>query len=760
MGKLNIIKSNFTGGEIDPRLRGRVDSPRYANGMATCENAYPLVTGGVTRRPGLRFVDNDGAGKTVRLIPFNILRSDVSPAALQGYIVEFRSDNLIHFYTNGALIKNGGADYSIASPFTSTDLFKIRYAQFNNILYLVHPDFAPQMLVRTTDTSWSISDVSITMNPAFNAQSPIGVSQITRSGSVATVTTGAVSGSTTTVKNIYTVDPVTGLTNPNFSVDYTTNTNYSGVAHGYKTGQFVRIAGAVQAEYNGDFQITVIDPTTFTYSVAGAPATPATGTITATGIIGITRSGSIATAVLPAPANFKSNQLMRMAGAGQAEYNGDFAVTVVDSTHFTFPVTGTPATPATGTITAQPLHWNAATGYPAAITFFEQRMILAGTKAAPQTVWGSESGNLTNFSTGTGDSDPFKFLLSAATSQIVQLTALKHIFIETLDKDMSMEGGTDKPLMPSNVQIKVQTHYGCREKVRPFVIGNELIFITRHGKKLRSLVYEMLSDTYKAPDVSVVSAHLLAAGIIVMAYQAEPVSIIWMVTADGKLLSVTFDRDQDVVAWARHTTDGVFRDVTVIPYNEADQVWVAIERTVNGVTNTYVEVLDSGLNTDAALTGTDATGKTTWTGLTHLEDKTVDILADGVVMPQQVVSGGQIILPRTAKTVEIGLHYDTTIIDLPPEIPGTMGTAQGQAVSVNKITVRLHEAVGCSINDMKIPFRQFGTSILDNNVKPFSGDKFISNIGWAEQGVVSIKQTQPLPFTVLAIIKEVTINGG
>ena len=66
----------------------------------------------------------------------------------------------------------------------------------------------------------------------------------------------------------------------------------------------------------------------------------------------ITRSGSTATVTLASPVNWQSGSTVTIAGAAQTEYNGDFTITVTDSTHFDYEVTGTPTTPATGTITA------------------------------------------------------------------------------------------------------------------------------------------------------------------------------------------------------------------------------------------------------------------------------------------------------------------------------------------------------------------------------------------------------------------------
>lgn len=110
----------------------------------------------------------------------------------------------------------------------------------------------------------------------------------------------------------------------------------AGAAHGLTTGDSVTIAGADQAEYNGLVTVTVTGASTFTYDIAGAPASPATGTITYTKNHGL----SVGDTVI-------------IAGATQTEYNGTYTVvTVADSQHFTYTFAGSVTTPATGTITA------------------------------------------------------------------------------------------------------------------------------------------------------------------------------------------------------------------------------------------------------------------------------------------------------------------------------------------------------------------------------------------------------------------------
>ena len=795
MAKGYSIQTNFAGGALDPKLHGRVDLPIYGNSAKTLLNAFVHRTGGAERRPGLRFIDNEGTGASVviRLIRLGVFRKDLSPPALQYYVIEIKSDNTIDFYTNGAKI----AGASIASPYTGLDLLKLRYAQFDSVLYLTHPEKHPQMLKRTSDTVWTIADVPFRLPNAFPTQAALTVSSATYAGGIITVTTAIAHGYYTDeyVKttgftpsgyngtNKITVTGATTFTftSSDFGVVSALGTaqgviqlTYSGVnitanmpvSHGYNTGEIISISGATQSAYNGDFAITT-------------PDVPDDKTI-----VSITRATQTATVTCPSH-GYSTGHWVEMSGIIQEEYNGEFQITVTDGNVFTYTVSGSPTTPAvgfmlarklnpftftytaltaptsisSGTIASKRLLWGTS-GYPSAIAFFEQRMILANTKPQPQTVFGSRVASIYDFKLGeTADSDPFEMTVQAASTPINHLVAAKKITAMTLDKEVSIKGSADKALTSTDVLIEEISQYGSREGVEPLLIGSELVYVSRHGGRIRAMSYALDTDGYNSPDINIMSVHLTGASIVRMVYMREPNPLLFCVNSAGQLAVAAYDKDYAINAWSSYTTDGVIKDAVVIPYNDKDWVWVVVQRTIGGTVYNYVEYFDDTLNTDSAITATHA-GQATWTGLSHLEGKTVDILADGVVMPSQVVASGQITLPRTAQSVEIGLHYGTTIELLPVEVPTGLGTAQGQAVSVSKVIVRLSNSIGCTVDGDVLPFRKFGADILNENVLPFTGDKEKTRSGWSDRGVVKIEQTQPLPLTVLAVIREVTVNGG
>jgi len=167
-------------------------------------------------------------------------------------------------------------------------------------------------------------------------------------------------GSVNSLPRVLSAVLVNGYGSANFIISMSGNgvTTTATVAStsGLVTGQTVTVAGASIGAMNGTFTITVATGTTFTYLSAGN-GTP-TGTITyvpALPITSITRSGATATATLAQAnttlASIALTVYVTISGAVETDYNGTFQATFVDSTHFTYTVANSPASPATGTIT-------------------------------------------------------------------------------------------------------------------------------------------------------------------------------------------------------------------------------------------------------------------------------------------------------------------------------------------------------------------------------------------------------------------------
>jgi hypothetical protein len=405
---------------------------------------------------------------------------------------------------------------------------------------------------------------------------------------------------------------------------------------------------------------------------------------------------------------------------------------------------------------------------PKCVSFFEQRLVFAGTTNNPQTLFFSKSGDYENFTTGTADADAMIYTIASnQVNAIESIKATRTLIVMTTGGEFTVSSGaTDNPITPTNLNIRKQSNYGSAG-VDALSIGNATIFLQRAKRKIRELAYNFDSDGYLAPDLTILSEHISSSGIIQMDYQQEPFSVVWCVRTDGSLVGMTYNRLQDVVAWHSHDFGGTntkCKSVAVIDIDTSeDQVYVIVERTINGSTKKYVEYLtpydfNSSLTTfhyvDSGL-GYSGSATTTLSGLSHLEGETVKVIVNGATHPDRVVSSGQITLDRSATTAKVGLGYVSSLQTMRLD-EGARGTDQTKTKRIYDVTVRFFETVGAKVgpnesNLDEIPFRDSSAAMSDP-VPLFTGDKeteFPSDYG--TDGFVLVKQEQPLPMTILAI---------
>lgn len=662
--RANLIKTNFTAGEISPRLMGRVDIARYANGAKIIENAVCVVQGGVVRRPGTRFAAAAKYGdRTARLIPYVFNRS-------QAYMLEF-GDGYLRIYQNGRqLVNDDNTPYEIASPYTVDMLSEVNYVQGADTMFLVHQSVPPHRLQRKGQTDWVLEAAPFIVEPFDEIR---GTPEKWCKPSVKEFV-----GSEITL-TLSDAEPADDDDSPAF-----TGTGWVSE----DVGSYVRInSGLVLIKSITSAQIAV---------------------------------GTIRT---------------------------DLSATQAASP---------------GAWTREDTVWTEEFGYPGAVTLYQQRLVLAGSPQYPQTIWWSETGVYLSFELGTDDDDAISFTLSSdQLNPIVHLAQMNTLIALTYGGEFTITAGSDAAITPTNISVKNPSPYGCNS-IRPVRVGTEIMFIQRAGKKLYAVAYDPDSYvSYSANDLTVLAEHITVGGVLDMAYQQQPDAFVWLIRADGVLVTMGIDRAQDVVAWSRQITDGVFESVASIPSESDDVIYVLVRREVNGQTVRYVEVFDSTLNTDSAVTGSSSEGATTWTGLSHLNGKTVDVVADSSVMPQVTVTDGQITLSRKAKKIEVGLHYETTIQTLTPEISTTEGTTQNARKRTSEVTLRFMETTGAECNGQVIPFRTFGPKILNQPAPLFTGDHYFGKLGWERgEDTLIIQQRQPLPFHLLAIIFTFSSNGG
>ena len=453
---------------------------------------------------------------------------------------------------------------------------------------------------------------------------------------------------------------------------------------------------------------------------------------------------------------------------------------VTDTTHVTADFIG-PNASATTAVTGWRLGaFSGTTGYPAVVTFFEQRLVWAATTTRPQSIFFSVSADYTSHAPTNYDGvvlDDSGFVYTIATDQVNTIRwmrAGKILSLGTAGGEFIVsQGDNNSPISPTNTRVVRQTTFGSAE-ITPPQVGNSVLFLQRANRKLREYVYQFESDAYTAPDLSLLAEHATVGGVVDMAYQQEPDSIVWLARSDGTLLGMTYERSQDVIAWHRHTMGGTnakVESVAVIPdtIGSRDDLWAVVQRTVNGQSVRHVEFMTPGLS-ELATNTIDATyldsmlsydGSPTSAifGLGHLEGQTVSIIADGAAHPDRTVSSGSVTLNGSYSVVHAGLPYTSTLQTMRIEAGAKDGTAQGKKKRISRVTYRLYQTLGLKHGPSAdrldiIPFR---SSADDMNEAPalFTGDKeveFPRNVD--KDGYIFLVQDQPLPFTILAIMPE------
>lgn len=411
---------------------------------------------------------------------------------------------------------------------------------------------------------------------------------------------------------------------------------------------------------------------------------------------------------------------------------------------------------------------------PSVVTFFEQRLVFGGSNNYPQTLWFSKNGNYTDFTVGTAADDALIYTIASnQVNAIRYLSATRVLTIGTSGGEYVLTSTNDGPVTPTTTLIRKYSNYGSAA-IEPVQVADVTLFVQRGNRKLREFKFvgDVNTGGYNAPDMTILAEHITNGGVTQMAYQQEPDSVVWCVRNDGTLLGMTYRREEEVVAWHKHVIGGAFssgqavvESIATLPTDTGeDELYMTVKRTINSVTKRYVEklkVFDFGDNTTTAFfvdSGLSYSGSATTSisGLYHLRGETVSVLANGASHADKAVSSGGITLDFSATSAAIGYGFTSNMQTLRIESGSSDGTSQGKPKRIHDITLRLYETVGIEVgNDAgeldRIPFRDSSMN-MDEAVPLFTGDKEIEFPGgFDDDDRIYVRQTQPLPMTVLAL---------
>jgi hypothetical protein len=289
-------------------------------------------------------------------------------------------------YTSGGVANKV---FEITTPYTTAQLFDLKFAQSADVMYITHPSHEVEKLSRTAHTSWTLTDVDFTNGPYMDAN----ITTTTLNPASHTVGTGVA----------VVASAVTGINSGSgfLSTDIGRLVNFR---DGY--GKITAVADTL------NITITIIKD------------------------------------------------------FGSATASADWSLGAFSDT----------------------------TGHPSCVTFFEQRLVFAGTTSQPQTIFFSKSGDYENMDANIGGTvaDDDAIIYTIASNQVNAIrfmTATRTLIIGTAGGEFTVSGGgVDSAVTPTNILIKKQSNHGAAN-VDAIAVGNATLFLQRAKRKIRELAY-------------------------------------------------------------------------------------------------------------------------------------------------------------------------------------------------------------------------------------------------------------------------------
>lgn len=791
MPKLTHTQNSFSSGELSPLLKGRTQMAQYSNGCETLVNMVVLPQGGVTKRPGTRFIKAvKDSSATTRLIPFIVGSS-------QSYVLEF-GNLYIRFYRDGgallstAAVTNGtftsdlsgwtNDDTGTGASTWSAGVMRLNggtggvAARTQAIAYVGTAQYTLTFTSSTNPCSYRIGTSSGGTQIA-SGTATLGVNNISFTPTVAGkiyIQFRHTANSNADVDAVSIDTPVYEIPSPYTSsqvedLQWAQSKDTMYLTHGSVSVRKLRRFGPSQWDLVG---VDLVDGPYYnkTDDQYGGVGTGITITPSGTaGAITLTASSALFVPTDVGRAiRYRPSTATEWAEATITGYTSSTLVSATTQKVFA----GTTAS------TEWRLgYFSATTGYPTCVTFHEQRLVLANTTDRPQSVWFSRSGDIEVFQP---DNDSYKdevdatsamtyTLASRDSNDIVWLSSRNVLYLGTYGAIFAAKASSlDEAMTPNNISIKPAVKTAAY-KTMPIETSNATLFINYHRRKVIELAYNVESDNMVGVDLSILSDHLGKDKFKFISRQEEPFNILWAIDDAGNLSGLTYLRDQQVVGWHRHLlggTDVSVKSIACVPGNTETELWMIVSRTINGATVQYIEKLteyfrdsvddEEAFFVDSGLTYSGA-ASATLTGLDHLEAETVSAYCNGYVgVVTDPVSSGTVTLQQSTTLAHVGLPYTVQFKTMPIEMNGPGGTIFGSLSRAWKSSIRFYRSalarVGYSTEDSNI-VENFGDNYVMGGSIPLASElKEIPYDHGAELEIATyVEQDQPAPLTILSV---------
>jgi hypothetical protein len=636
-------QESFNAGEFGERMSARVQFAKYPNAGSVYENLLPLPQGGFQYRPGTRFIA-ECKSSSVRswLLPFVF-------SNVQSYVLEM-AEKRIRFFRNqgrifandiGAAITNGTFD-SNTNGWTA-GAGTISHDAANDRMIISAGGGRARQSVTTTTTNvehtlqfevFGVPGDKLTVRVGSSAgASDFLEDKISKTGYHLVAFTPTSSPFFVEFQNdmakTVSIDDIRLLDNepieiwsdfseadlPNISYVQSADIMYfalGGAHHVYRLDRFGHTSWSLT-------EVLFSDGPYLDQNLTGTTMSASSGTGT-----GVTITASSTEGVNDGD-GFRATDVSRLIRIKNGTEFGFAQITGFSSTtQVTADVLGR-SLPTSGTAEWRLGEWNDTDGWPSVVSFVQQRLATAATIREPQKFWLSVSGDIENFADSDKEGDvlddsSINFRLAAQrVNTILWFAARKKAIIGTQDGNWTLRSD-GAILKPTDISADFEVSAGCA-KIPPIEIRSRLVFAQKQLRKVVEFADVIQSnglEGFDAFDLTLLNDRILKDGVIQMAYQQEPDSVIWCVRGDGQLATLTYQPDQDVLGWSRQIIGGAFQgshavveSVAAIPGQdgpgqfkssaERDEVWVVVKREINGTTKRYIECIESAFNGDEDL---------------------------------------------------------------------------------------------------------------------------------------------------------------
>ncbi|MGD1830998.1 MAG: hypothetical protein ACPKM1_15665 [Spirochaetaceae bacterium] len=408
--------------------------------------------------------------------------------------------------------------------------------------------------------------------------------------------------------------------------------------------------------------------------------------------------------------------------------------------------------------TSAPAEWVAGS-WPCSICFFEGRMYLGGSRNNPNRFWASKSGqdNYTDFTTGALADDALSHDLSRR-GKIRWMAGAQNLVIGTENAEWIISS-TDGVIIPGDISSRLQSTYGSFQ-TRALEVGNDLLYITPDGRKIRRMGYEWTKDAWTNQDLTFASEHITEDGnyLTQLHYGPNPANLIASVTGKNEAVKLTYEPNSATGGFVRRTTQGSFLSLCVLSFGGTDEFWILARREDGKL---YLERQTSGesrIKMDShyrvAVNGTPATSVT----VPHLAGMTCQCLVDGAVHPDVVpdASTGEVALEFAAtEEVVVGLGFDSTLVTMPiSDSINPIGTTRPMRKRWSKAFVRVLDSYRPKVNGVRPPDRTVPTPMGEQE-DPQTESVPVTQTGWSFDATLTITQDLPLTTEIGGIFGQI-----